>query len=130
MRSKSIVVGFLMASACGEPNTTGMTGASGMTGTTAASGVTETTAVSGGTGTTAASGVTETSFGSTSTGAPSGCGSESPEALMLCVDRGRYIADVTAVALERTPGSAHWSTVQERCAASLEEAGFVVDLDD
>jgi len=48
-------------------------------------------------------------------------------ALAACIDKARYVADVTFVAAERTPGSAHWREVQDLCATRLTELGYEVE---
>ena len=112
---RSTAVGCcLLASTCTTPGDGSSTGDAG-------GGATDITELTGEPATTSAE--------STGEGEPA-CAVESPEGLMLCVDRARYIADVVAVAEVRTPGSAHWSAVQDRCATSLELAGFVVEVDD
>ena len=60
-------------------------------------------------------------------GAPA-CDVSSPDALMTCIDLDRYRDDLEFIAAPRTPGSAHWLEVQERCADALEAAGLVVEL--
>jgi hypothetical protein len=39
----------------------------------------------------------------------------------------QYVADVTLIAGERTPGSAHWQEVQDFCANRLAELGYEVE---
>ncbi|MCA9681551.1 MAG: M28 family peptidase [Myxococcales bacterium] len=51
----------------------------------------------------------------------------SAAAVADAVDPARYRADLEFIAAERTPGSAHWKAVQERCASTFEEAGFTVE---
>jgi Zn-dependent M28 family amino/carboxypeptidase len=63
-------------------------------------------------------------------GAGSACGVGSPEALMDCIDPGRWAEDVAFIAASRPPGSIHWQKVQDRCAAGLEQAGFTVERQD
>ncbi len=43
------------------------------------------------------------------------------------IDLARYIDDLRFVAAERAPGSSHWQAVQDRCAQTLEQAGFTVE---
>jgi hypothetical protein len=42
-------------------------------------------------------------------------------------DTEQYVADVTFVASERTPGSAHWQEVQDFCAKRLADLGYEVE---
>lgn len=51
-----------------------------------------------------------------------------PESLVGCVEPARYVGDVTFIAAERTPGSAHWQKVQDLCAGRLTELGYEVEL--
>ncbi len=39
----------------------------------------------------------------------------------------KYAADVTFIAGERTPGSAHWQEVQDLCAERLDDLGYEVE---
>jgi hypothetical protein len=43
------------------------------------------------------------------------------------VDPQRYRSDLEFVSAVRPPGSPHWQAVQDRCATSLQEAGFTVE---
>ncbi|MEZ4448733.1 MAG: M20/M25/M40 family metallo-hydrolase [Nannocystaceae bacterium] len=61
-------------------------------------------------------------------GAALPCGPEGPDAVMACVDRDRYAADVEFIAAVRTPGSTHWHEVQERCVSAFDELGLDVEL--
>jgi len=71
---------------------------------------------------------TDTGTGTeTSTGEPA-CSSESPAALMNCVERPRYEQDLGFIADIRVPGSAHWQAVQDLCADRLTELGYTVEL--
>lgn len=45
------------------------------------------------------------------------------------VQQSRYEADLAITAIERSPGSAGWTTVQDHCADVLEDAGFTVTRD-
>lgn len=63
-------------------------------------------------------------------GGPAACDGATPAALSDCIDLGRYVDDLTFIAAPRTPGSPHWLAVQERCAAALEAAGMIVELQD
>jgi len=58
------------------------------------------------------------------------CGTDSPEALMACVERERYVEDLNFIAEERVPGSAHWQAVQDLCATRMETMGYSVQLHD
>jgi Peptidase family M28 len=61
-------------------------------------------------------------------GAVPQCGPDSsPEALAACVERTQYVSDLTFVAAERTPGSAHWREVQDLCATRLTDLGYEVE---
>ncbi|MDF2692910.1 MAG: Peptidase [Labilithrix sp.] len=61
-------------------------------------------------------------------GTPQLCGPESrPEALAGCAEKTRYVSDLTFIAAERTPGSAHWREVQDLCATRLTELGYEVE---
>ena len=59
-----------------------------------------------------------------------GCDASSVEGLMDCADGERYVADLSFIAQERVPDSAHWQDVQDLCAARFAEAGFEVQLHD
>lgn len=58
---------------------------------------------------------------------PATCASAGPDSLALCIDEGRYRADLTFVTGERTPGSLHHQEVQDRCFTTLSELGFTVE---
>lgn len=58
------------------------------------------------------------------------CGPGAPDALMACVDRARYVADLEAIEGERPPGSPHHGEVRELVAARLEALGFTVERHD
>jgi hypothetical protein len=58
---------------------------------------------------------------------PVECGTGSIEALMACVDRERYVEDLTFVAQVRPPGSEHWQAVQDLCADRMTAMGFTVE---
>jgi Zn-dependent M28 family amino/carboxypeptidase len=55
---------------------------------------------------------------------PPRCGQASSVNVGACVERSRYEADLDFVTGARTPMSAHWMEVQDRCASTLEAAGF------
>lgn len=57
------------------------------------------------------------------------CGSDSPEALAACVVAEQWMDIVEAVAVVRPTGSPGWQSVQDRCADTLEAAGFDVVRD-
>lgn len=130
MRAVRGAVGMLWLglAACPSPATSGESDA-----VTTTSGAAETGAPAGtsssssGGGTTAAP--TTTGPGP-DVGIASLCGHDSPEALMDCVDPARWAEDVAFMAQSRPPGSIHWQKVQDRCAAALEQAGFVVQRQD
>ena len=42
-------------------------------------------------------------------------------------DNGTYVADLTFIQGERTPGSAHWQAVQDFCAERLTDLGYEVE---
>jgi hypothetical protein len=44
------------------------------------------------------------------------------------VDAARYAVDLTFIAAERPPGSAHWQAVQDHCAETFEDLGYEVEL--
>lgn len=58
------------------------------------------------------------------------CGSGSAQALMACVGQADYEADLTFVAAERPPGSAHHAAVRALCADRFEALGYQVELHD
>ncbi len=58
------------------------------------------------------------------------CDAGTAEGLMECVDGERYVEDLSFIAQERVPDSAHWQDVQDLCAARFAEAGFEVQLHD
>jgi Zn-dependent M28 family amino/carboxypeptidase len=68
-------------------------------------------------------------------GAALGCGSSSPAPdarladaeLVAAVDSQRVLEDLTAIAGNRPPGSAHWQTVQDLCADRFTELGYTVE---
>ncbi|RYE93814.1 MAG: M20/M25/M40 family metallo-hydrolase, partial [Myxococcales bacterium] len=55
------------------------------------------------------------------------CAGSTPEQLMGCVSSDRYRQDVEAIAVERTPDTGPWLTVQDRCATVLAGLGFTVE---
>jgi len=55
------------------------------------------------------------------------CKTSGPLGLMGCVERDRYVADLTAIAAPRLPGSPHWQQVQDLCASRLTELGYDVE---
>jgi hypothetical protein len=56
------------------------------------------------------------------------CGAETPSALVGCVERNRYAADLAAIAIERPAGSANWQAIQDLCAERLGALGYDVEL--
>ena len=48
--------------------------------------------------------------------------------LMKKIDKSKYVADLTQIAKPRSPGSAHWKTVQSLCASRLKSLGFDVEV--
>src|SRR5690242_17898215 len=54
------------------------------------------------------------------------CGSDSPTPSEQ-VDRKAYEADLTTIAVPRSPGTPHWQEVQDMCAARFAELGFDVE---
>jgi hypothetical protein len=56
--------------------------------------------------------------------------SVTPEQYGSLVDEGRVQGDLAFVTGERTPGSAHWKAVQDRCASVFTAAGLDVELYD
>lgn len=60
-------------------------------------------------------------------GALPACGTGGPIPLARCVDGARYQADLEAIAMARSPASAHWQVVQDLCATRLTELGFTVE---
>jgi hypothetical protein len=69
--------------------------------------------------------VSETDTGETGDQA---CTTDTPLALAECVDRDRYLADLTFIAAPREPGSAHWKAVQDLCVERFTAAGFETEL--
>ncbi len=49
---------------------------------------------------------------------------------MVCVDRARYVADLTLIARPRPTGTAHWQVVQDLCADRLATLGYAVERQD
>lgn len=105
-----------------EATTSSGSGESGSTGSTGSTGGT-----SGGT---TAAPTTTTAMPAPDLGVMNDCRHDSPEALMDCIDPGRWAEEVAFIAASRPPGSTHWHKVQDRCAARLEQAGFVVQRQD
>lgn len=66
----------------------------------------------------------------TDAGMPPPCGAADSITLASCVETARYDADLRAIAMERTPESAHWQVVQDLCADRFEAAGFTVERHD
>jgi hypothetical protein len=64
----------------------------------------------------------------TSTTTAEACGSESATNVALCVDKTRYVDDLTFIAQPRPPSSSHWQAVQDLCAARFAELGYNVEL--
>ena len=54
------------------------------------------------------------------------CAGTTPESLVDCVSKDSYVAELTAIAGVRPPGSAHWQEVQDHCAQVLQSLGFTV----
>jgi len=69
----------------------------------------------------------ETDSGST-TEAPAPECNESAIAVSDCVERDRYITDLTEIAAPRPPGDAHWQAVQDLGFDRLTELGYEVEL--
>ncbi|NVB38356.1 M28 family peptidase [Pseudenhygromyxa sp. WMMC2535] len=59
-----------------------------------------------------------------------GCAGDDPAALVACVDREAYLADLEFIAQPREPGSAHWQAVQDLCAERFAALGFEVSRHD
>lgn len=57
----------------------------------------------------------------------SGMPSIGPLGIAQRVDQTRYTADLTTIAKPRSPGSAHWQTIQDLCASRFTEYGFTVE---
>jgi hypothetical protein len=55
------------------------------------------------------------------------CGLDDPTSLAACADEARYAGDLSFVAGDRTPGSAHWQEVQSLCVGRLMELGYEVE---
>jgi hypothetical protein len=55
------------------------------------------------------------------------CGLDDPTSIAACADEMRYAADLSFVAGDRTPGSAHWQEVQSLCVGRLTELGYEVE---
>jgi Zn-dependent M28 family amino/carboxypeptidase len=55
------------------------------------------------------------------------CGLDDPTSLAACADEARYVADLSFVAGDRTPGTAHWQEVQSLCGGRLTELGYEVE---
>ena len=58
------------------------------------------------------------------------CGTDSPEALMGCVERARYVTDITALEGPRDPGSEGWQAAQDLCEARFTEQGYTIERHD
>jgi hypothetical protein len=56
------------------------------------------------------------------------CGTDSPEALMGCVERERYVTDLTFIEGDRAHADEHWQEVQDLCATRFTELGYQVEL--
>jgi len=73
--------------------------------------------------------------GTTSTGGNGGaggafvfeCGTSSAAALAACVEKQRYVDDLTFIAQPRPPASAHWQAVQDLCADRFQSLGYTVE---
>ncbi|MBZ5714115.1 M28 family metallopeptidase [Nannocystis pusilla] len=124
MRASRRVLGVVWLGLCACPTPA----ASDEAATASESGGSSSTSSTGGsTSTTSTSGQSPEPV--TTTGAApdgGGCGHDTPEALMGCVETRRWSEDVALIAHSRPPGSPHWQMVQDRCAAALEQAGFTV----
>ncbi|MCY1005314.1 M20/M25/M40 family metallo-hydrolase [Nannocystis pusilla] len=129
MRAVRRAVGmmWLGLGACPSPVTSGESDAATSSSSTETGAPAETSGSSSSGGTTAAATTPEPA---PDAGIASRCGSDSPEALMDCVDPARWAEDVAFMAQSRPPGSIHWQKVQDRCAAALEQAGFAVQRQD
>jgi hypothetical protein len=55
------------------------------------------------------------------------CGLGDSTSLAACADEARYAGDLSFVAGDRTPGSAHWQEVQSLCVGRLTELGYEVE---
>jgi len=90
-------------------------------------------------------GATARTTGATSTSAPTPSSSGTPvadsssggtpdpctltaAAARDCVEKDRYVEDLSFIADIRVPGSAHWQAVQDLCADRLTDLGYEVDL--
>ncbi len=58
------------------------------------------------------------------------CKTSGPLGLMGCVEGERYVADLTAIAAPREPGSPQWQETQNLCATRLAALGFSVERHD
>jgi len=126
MRAGAWVLGVAWLGLCACPSPTASDGTATASSTSAASS-TGATSSTGGTDTTStgeASPEPVTTGVAPDVGGGGGCAHDTPEALMDCVEVGRWTEDVARIAHPRTPGSAHWQVVQDRCVAALEQAGF------
>ncbi len=54
------------------------------------------------------------------------CDPATPESLAECVERQNYVDWLSAVAIQRPPGSDGWQKVQDLCATELERFGYQV----
>ena len=55
------------------------------------------------------------------------CGTSSAMALARCIEPSRYQSDLEAVAMPRSPSTAHWQATQDLCATRLAALGFTVE---
>ena len=55
-----------------------------------------------------------------------GCGSETIDRAMDCVDSDQYLSDLSFIAKPRPPKSAHWQAVQDLCADRFAELGIAI----
>jgi len=55
------------------------------------------------------------------------CSMASAVGMRACVSAARYREDLEFVAQPRSPGSAHWQAVQDRCAGRFAELGYTVE---
>jgi Zn-dependent M28 family amino/carboxypeptidase len=56
-----------------------------------------------------------------------GCGSSSAPTPVQSVDPARITADLDVIAMPRSPGIAHWQTVQDLCADRFASLGYTVE---
>ncbi|MBL4687371.1 MAG: M20/M25/M40 family metallo-hydrolase [Nannocystaceae bacterium] len=76
----------------------------------------------------ATSDANETAAADSSSGSAQDPCTVTAEAARDCVEKDRYVEDLTFIADVRAPGSAHWQEVQDLCADRLTDLGYEVDL--